>query len=146
MEQKTFISGFFRLICGWFLTLLSTLYIVQDSWKISIISSLKSPVLQVLLCYCSFQKKVFRNEFQECARFGGASLFEGNLKYVLKCRVLLMFKLLWSMCLVSKAQSGRGRLFSKYLFPTKLSVCSTTQLNSSDEDPFNKTKSNINLF
>ena len=34
-----------------------------------------------------------------------------------------MFKLLWSMCLVSKAQSGRGRLFSKYLFPTKLSVC-----------------------
>ena len=44
------------------------------------------------------------------------------------------------MCLVSKAQSGRERLFSKYLFPTKLSVCSTTQLNSSDEDPFNKTK------
>ena len=43
-----------------------------------------------------------------------------------------MFKLLWSMCLVSKAQSGRGRLFSKYLFPTKLSVCSTTQLNSPD--------------
>ena len=42
------------------------------------------------------------------------------------------------MCLVSKAQSGRERLFSKYLFPTKLSVCSTTQLN--DEDPFNKTK------
>ena len=41
----------------------------------------------------------------------------------MKCRVLLMFKLLWSMCLVSKAQSGRGRLFSKYLFPTKLSVC-----------------------
>ena len=38
------------------------------------------------------------------------------------------------MCLVSKAQSGRGRLFSKYLFPTKLSVCSTTHLNSSDED------------
>ena len=50
----------------------------------------------------------------------------------MKCRVLLMFKLLWSMCLVSKAQSGRERLFSKYLFPTKLSVCSTTQLNSPD--------------
>ena len=44
------------------------------------------------------------------------------------------------MCLVSKAQSGRERLFSKYLFPTKLSVCSTTQLNSPYEDPFNKTK------
>ena len=44
------------------------------------------------------------------------------------------------MCLVSKAQSGRERLFSKYLFPTKLSVGSTTQLNSSDEDPFNKTE------